>query len=233
MGRRPLTECFLGTQIGTEAELFIKVLHTDTPGVCRNFLREIDLLTTMSGRPGFPVLRACSRVPGAAFHACDRLHAPRFDQCARDGRLEIEVLGELMCGLARWLQRLHAFGYVHRDLSPDHVFSGQQITVVDFGLARSSHELAADDRRRCIGSDVQALGLILWEMICGQQVFTYRSPVLALEIPPQLALIESLALPPPIARTLVGCLTAQSEMTPRIRPQAFESADDIVAALGS
>ncbi len=232
LGRRPLTECFLGTHIDTGAELFIKALHADTPGVHRNFLREIDIMQALHDRPGFPVVHAFSTTPGTMFHACERLYAPRFDQLARDDRLELDVILRLARALAAWLQRLHALGYVHRDLSPDHVFTGDQITVVDFGLAKRLDGLDADDRQRCIGYDVQALGLILWEMICGHHVFTYRSPGLALEIPPQLALIHSLDLPPPLALALTGCLAARSEMSPHGSPhEGFISADDIVAAL--
>jgi serine/threonine protein kinase len=232
LGRRPLTECFLGTHIDTGAELFIKALHADTPGVHRNFLREIDILQALRDRPGFPVVHAFSTTPGTMFHACERLYAPRFDQLARGDSLELDVILRLARALAAWLQELHALGYVHRDLSPDHVFAGDQITVVDFGLAKRLDGLDADDRQRCIGYDVQAFGLIVWEMICGHQVFTYRSPGLALEIPPQLALIHSLDLPPPLAHTLTGCLAARSEMSPQGSPhEGFISTDDIVAAL--
>jgi serine/threonine protein kinase len=232
LGRRPLTECFLGTHTDTGVELFIKALHADIPGVQRNFLREIDTLQALGGRPGFPVLRAFSITPGIMFHACERLSTSRFDQLARDASLELDVIFRLARALAEWLQRLHALGYVHRDLAPDHIFAGDPITVVDFGMAKRLDGLGADDRQRCTGYDIQAFGLVLWEMICGRQVFTYRSPRLALEIPPQLALIESLDLPPPLARTLSGCLAARSEMSPQGKlHEGFISADQAVAAL--
>jgi serine/threonine protein kinase len=232
VGMRLLTECFLATHVETGAELFIKALHVDPPGVQTNFLREINILQTLRGMPGLPVMLTFSRTPGIMFHACEKLTAPRFDQLARSDSLELDVIVGLARSLATWLQRLHALGYVHRDLSPDHVFAGDQITVVDFGLAKRVDELDADDRQRCVGYDVQAFGLILWEMICGHQIFTYRSPGLALEIPPQLALIDSLDLPEPLARTVTGCLAARSEMTPQNSSyESFVSTADIVAAL--
>jgi serine/threonine protein kinase len=232
LGRRPLTECFVGTHIDTGAELFIKALHADSPGMQRNFVREIDILQALRGRPGFPVVHAFSSAPGVMFHACERLYAPRFDQLARDASLEVDVILRLARALAGWLHRLHVLGYVHRDLSPDHVFASDQITVVDFGLAKRLDGLDAGARQRSIGYDVQAFGLVIWEMICGNEVFTYRSPGLALEIPPQLVLIQSVDLPPPLARTLTGCLAARSEISPHGGPHGgFVSAEEIVAAL--
>jgi serine/threonine protein kinase len=169
--RRPLTRCFIGTHIVTDTEVFIKALHSESSDVQRNFAREIGILQTLNGRPGFPVLRAFVSTPEIKFHACEHLTAPRFDQLARDDKLDLDEIIRLARALAAWVQRLHALGYVHRDLSPDHVFAGDPVTAVDFGLAKRLYGLEAEDRQRCLGYDVQAFGLILWEMICGHPVF--------------------------------------------------------------
>lgn len=230
--RRPLTNCYIGTHIDTGTEVFIKALHSESSDIQRNFMREIGILQTLSGRPGFPVLRSFVSTPEIKFHACEHLTAPRFDQLARDSSLSLDDIIRFASALAAWLQRLHALGYVHRDLSPDHVFAGDPITAVDFGLAKRLDGLRAEDRGRCLGYDVQAFGLILWEMICGHPIFQYRSPMLVLEIPPQLRVIHSLQLPAPLAHTLVGCLAARSEMTPQgTGLLGFHSADEVVAGL--
>lgn len=229
---RPLTECFLGTHTDTGADVFIKALHSDAPGVLKNFLREIDTLQALRDAAFSPVLQAHSSEPGIVFHACEYLSEPRFDQLACNDDMSLDGVLRLACALAEWLQRLHARGYVHRDLSPDHIFSGEQITVVDFGLAKRMDEMTTADRQQSIGYDVAAFGLVVWELICGRRIFTYRSPALALEIPPQLDVIHSLDLPHPLARTLTGCLAARSEMSPEGGTgEGFTSAGEVVAAL--
>ena len=64
------------------------------------------------------------------------------------------------------------------------------------------------------GYDLQALGMILWEMICGHPVFPYRDPALFVVLRREAALVREATLPAAVRRWLLDCLAVPSEFTP-------------------
>jgi serine/threonine protein kinase len=214
----------------------VKVLKSPLTGARRNFLREIDILKRLSGQWGVVQLVAAATDAQLTFHACERAHGCSLDQFvnAAEGR-DLGVILRHIATLADWLGCLHDLGIAHRDLSPDHVFvgPGDTITVVDFGMAKGTHLLPLAERRRCERYDVQAIGMILWETICGHAIFPYRSPRLHVVLRREMALVQTSGLPLPVQRLVLGCLAARSEFTSKGLPphRAFESASEVSAAL--
>jgi serine/threonine protein kinase len=215
--RRPFSLIFPARQDGTGRELFVKLLTSRSVGVRRNFGREIEILQALAGQPGIPALVAAGTDDDPAFHACDHVRGRSLLEIAHspEGRDLAAVLGWAKA-LADWITALHQLGIAHRDLSPDHVFiePDGRLVVIDFGMAKRTSELPAEERLHYEGYDLQALGMILWEMICGHSIFPYRNRALGEVLRREAELVRDAGLPATLRRWLLDCLATPSEFTP-------------------
>jgi serine/threonine protein kinase len=231
--RRPLSLVFPARQAATGHELFVKLLTSRSEDARRNFAYEIDVLRTLAGQPGVKTLRA-SGDDDLLFHACERVRGRTFYELSRAAGTEIAQLLDHGRELARWITGLHGHGIAHRDLSPDHVFVEARggLVVVGFGMARHVSGLDPDERRCCEGYDVQALGMIMWEMICQSAIFPYRGRTLASVLQREAGLVREAELSPEVRRLLMGCFAARSEFTPEGLPpyRGFTSAKEALRA---
>jgi serine/threonine protein kinase len=215
--RRPFSLVFPARQDGTGREVFVKLLTSRSAGVRRSFGCEIAILQALAGQPGVPALVAVGTDDGQVFHACDHIRGRNLLEIARsaEGRDLATVLGQAKA-LADWIAALHRAGVAHRDLSPEHVFiePDGRLVVIDFGMARRTDNLPARERLQYEGYDLQALGMILWEMICGHSIFPYRNVALGEVVQREAALVRDAALPAAVRRWLLDCLATPSEFTP-------------------
>ena len=215
--RRPFSLVFPARQDGTGREVFVKLLTSRSAGMRRNFGREIDILQALAGQPGVPALVAASTDDGQVFHACEHVRGRNLLEIARspEGGDLAMVLGHAKA-LAGWIAALHRVGVAHRDLSPDHVFiePDGRLVVIDFGMAKRTGDLPAEERLYYEGYDLQALGMILWEMICGHSIFPYRNVALGAVLRREAALVRDAHLPAALRRWLLDCLATPSEFTP-------------------
>jgi serine/threonine protein kinase len=97
--------------------------------------------------------------------------------------------------------RGHALGIVHRDVSPQNVlisFDGE-VKLIDFGIAKAESRLQKTQAGILKGkfsymspeqvmglpvdgrSDIFAAGILLWELVCGEKLFTGDSDFAVLE----------------------------------------------------
>jgi eukaryotic-like serine/threonine-protein kinase len=153
--------------------------------------------------------------------------------------------------LARGVQAAHDVGIVHRDLKPGNVLLGAngELKIGDFGLAK---RLEAEDGHTISGqivgtpmymapeqargdntqvgplADVYALGVILYEMLCGRCPFRGTSPMRTIQLVLDGDLVPPRRLQPGIPRDLETiCLKALARETNRRYASAADLADDL------
>ncbi|RHY44268.1 hypothetical protein DYB30_002056 [Aphanomyces astaci] len=111
-----------------------------------------------------------------------------LDKLARETRFGTHMALKYFCDIVKAVERLHEFGFAHRDLSLENVLldADNQCHVCDFGLAchvatvHSSRvgkkfymapEVVAGEDYDAVKADVWSLGMLLFEMLSGAPLF--------------------------------------------------------------
>ena len=121
----------------------------------------------------------------------------------REGALGLAQAVDIVSQIARSLSEAHARGVIHRDLKPENIFishvegEGLFVKVLDFGIAKiqqsdstritrlgyvcGTPEYMSPEQARGEeidgGSDLYALGVLLWEMLEGRVPFEAPTPL--------------------------------------------------------
>ncbi|GAA4928748.1 serine/threonine protein kinase [Actinoplanes utahensis] len=167
------------------------------------------------------------------------------DHLHRNGTLAPAEACRLAAQIAAALAEAHDLGIIHRDLKPDNVLldSTGETRLTDFGIARilnlpsmttpnavvgTPHYMAPEAFHGVTPSsatDVYALGVMLYELVCGQP--PYRSDSI-----PELMRLHAEGDPPrrpgipgPLWRIITACLSGKA----RQRPGAAELVTDLTA----
>jgi len=164
------------------------------------------------------------------------------ERLRRVGRVEVPAAVAIAVQVADALAAAHAAGVVHRDLKPDNLFlvrrgGHEQVKVLDFGVAKlidpvgdaasvktrtgvvigtplyMSPELCAGNRAVDHRTDVYALGIILYEMLCGEPPFTSTGfgelAHMHLAVPPRSLRGRSARVPEGLERVVLTALAKQ------------------------
>ncbi|MBX3249953.1 MAG: serine/threonine protein kinase [Myxococcales bacterium] len=191
---------YRATDLQSEEEpIALKILLRDKQeGEARErFAREAQILSELD-HPGVVGIRGYGHTKNTPWLAMELVKGETLGQrIRRSGKLEPAVLAPILRDLCDALGAAHAAGIVHRDLKPDHVLlrdvdasSASAVKLIDFGLswAATSRKLTATGtvlgtprymapeqiasaRNTSARSDIYALGVIVYEALCGDSPF--------------------------------------------------------------
>jgi len=132
---------------------------------------------------------------GAVFLVMELLDGASLADFIAEGPMDPGKVATLGLQIAQGLARAHDFDVIHRDLKPENIFvvnaGGGRVLVklLDFGIARSMHDTRLTNAGEIFGTpqymaperitsidagpaaDLYALGVILFEMLCGRLPF--------------------------------------------------------------
>ncbi|RMG22433.1 MAG: GAF domain-containing protein [Bacteroidetes bacterium] len=189
---------------GIEAPRLVKVLKADmpTPRQVAHFENEYAITQQLNLRGIRKVLRR-TREAGKLALVMEYIPGERLRDYMEQHTGNIGLLLEVAIQMAEILQQLHQQGIVHRDINGNNfIYDGQsrEMTLIDFELACPAEQLSkaagapltaiegtlaylspeqtgrikrAVDHR----SDLYALGVSLYEMLCGELPFNYPDAV--------------------------------------------------------
>ena len=153
LGRGGMGTVYLATQLSTQRERALKVLHaafvTDA-ATRKRFIQEAQIGARIRSDHIVEVVAAgFDRDTQVPWLAMELLEGEDLGaRIARDGPFEATALRPLMAQLRHALEPAHANGIVHRDLKPENLFlcrprrhdSTVTLKVLDFGIAKSLAE---------------------------------------------------------------------------------------------
>ncbi len=169
---------------------------------------------------------------------------------ANDKGLEPRRAAQIVLDLAKALNYAHGRGIVHRDVKPANVMidAEGQPQLMDFGLARfelseekltqegailgtpayMAPEQVKDGRSANAASDQYSLGVVLYELLCGQTPFSG---------PPQILLFNAVHKPPPTlhsqnAARLRDLETICLKALAKLRTERYANCDELADDLG-
>jgi serine/threonine-protein kinase len=137
---------------------------------------------------------------------------------------------------------------VHRDISPHNVLMTRfgEVKLVDFGLAKASSHLTAEDEEIVKGKfgylapevtrgqgadkrvDIYAAGILLWEMLAGRRLFQGSSDLETFKLVRDAVIPDLRQFRPEVSADIVRVLM---KALARDRDQRYSSADDMAREL--
>lgn len=129
------------------------------------------------------------------FYTMEYLEGRSLAELIDSREISIDEVADLAIQICRGLEAIHMSGVIHRDLKPSNILvtSDRQVKIMDFGIARSE-DSNITAHGEILGSagymapeiwlgqshtpsvDIYALGIILYEVACGEIPFNSSSP---------------------------------------------------------
>ncbi|MFD9947564.1 Stk1 family PASTA domain-containing Ser/Thr kinase [Nonomuraea sp. NPDC059023] len=241
IARGGMATVYLALDVRLDRTVALKVMHrslAEDPAFVRRFIGEAKSVASLShpnvvhvfdqGTDGDIVYLSMEYVPGKTLR----------DILRERVRLPAREALEIMIPVLAALGAAHQSGMVHRDVKPENVLltDDGRVKVVDFGLARAIEATNQTRTGVMIGtigymspeqvttggadvrSDVYAAGIMLFELVTGQQPYDGETPMSVAyrhvhdSVPPPSSLVHET---PPLIDTLVTHATARD---PQDRP---------------
>ncbi len=193
----------LGLQRRVAVKVFKPVAGNDSAEALERFRREGLLAAQIRDRHVVEVMDAGVSGEGMAYLVMELLEGYAVREEMRGGRMGVERALRVCGAVCRGLAAAHGVGVVHRDVKPENVYvdwsSGEEVVkVVDFGIATVLERGRGEGLETLTGTgavvgtpsyiapervvggeydgraDVYAVGVMLYEMVCGVLPFGGR-----------------------------------------------------------
>ena len=244
LGRGGFASTYLARHESTKVPVALKRLHPyrqDDPEFRHRFRQEARLGMKLD-HPNLVRVIEAGPEEEVPWLAMPFVSGGRLDQRIKaSGRLPLPEVVRIARGIAGAMAHAHGLGIVHRDLKPGNVmFEGDQVKVVDFGIARTvdSHTLtttyaflgtplyAAPEAqlKTQVGpaADRYAFGIMLFELLAGAPPFTGETPFEILDQHRGKPLPDLAALRPDAPPALVALIHRLCAKAPEGRPEDAE-----------
>jgi serine/threonine protein kinase len=167
----------------------------------------------------------------------------------REGPLSVQLVTDILGKIVKALDAAHKTGIIHRDLKPDNImiydgWEGKEVKILDFGIAKLLSDRGSSIHQTKTGqvlgtpaymspeqakgehdliaptSDIYSLGVIAYQMLCGELPISGNSVVdllvnIVMESPKFLYEVN-----PAICKELSGVISGTLEKDPKNRPQS-------------
>lgn len=218
----------------------LKVAHADHELARARMAREAEALAA-AGAPAVPRLDGHGVLPGGrAWIEMEKISGASITALTYGAPVGAEKAVPIILGALDALSRVHASGFIHRDLKPDNIYrrANGGIVILDLGLARKTPEDPDDPTRAnvqvgsleymppeqlvdaasvTVRSDIYALGCILFELCAGRPPFVGDAAALerahAALRPPRLGALA--AVPAALEGICADCLAKDPAKRPR------------------
>ena len=182
--------------------LKIVKLGMDTEAVIARFEMERQALAQMDHANVARVIDAGATVSGRPYFVMELVEGERITDFCDEQRLNIPQRLELFVQVCRAIQHAHQKGLIHRDIKPSNILVSLQDgipvpKVIDFGIAKAAAVNTGNDSKVHFGqligtpaymspeqaqgigdldtrTDVYSLGVLLYELLCGNAPFDFR-----------------------------------------------------------
>ena len=156
----------------------------------KRFEREAKASAALS-HPNVCTVHEIDEAGGKTFLAMELVEGESLDKKIARGPLKLDEALSIAQQIAKGLEAAHKRGIVHRDIKPENIMVGEDghVTIMDFGLAQLTEASRLTKTDETVGTvaymspeqtegsgtdhrtDIWSLGVVLYEMITGQQPF--------------------------------------------------------------
>lgn len=205
---------YLARDLILKRDVAVKVLHEEEaqdPSFVKRFQREAQSVARLN-HPNIVSVYDWGSVDGTYYMVMEAVNGRNLkEEIARRGALpETEAL-TIAGQIASALEVAHAHGVIHRDIKPHNILldEASRVKVADFGIARATGMTQLTATNMVAGtanyispeqargqpvderSDIYSLGVLLWELLAGHELFNGGSMV-------EIALRHINDVPPPL-----------------------------------